>query len=150
MDGALELDGATFVTTDAVLDPSEGPFSVFAWVKGGALGQVMISQVGGVNWLTVTSEGALMTELRRSGRQGKSLTSASVITDGNWHRVGFVWDGSNRILYVDDVQVARDAQTSLAGSAGGLDIGAGCTLSPASFWSGLIDDVRIYDRAVQP
>jgi hypothetical protein len=32
----------------------------------------------------------------------------------------------------------------------GLYFGAGSTLAPSTFWSGLIDDVRIYDRAVTP
>jgi hypothetical protein len=31
-----------------------------------------------------------------------------------------------------------------------LYIGAGASLTPGTFWSGLIDDVRIYDRAVKP
>jgi len=56
----------------------------------------------------------------------------------------------NRILYVDDIEVARDTQTGLANSFGGLYVGAGSTLAPGTFWSGLIDDVRIYDRAVRP
>jgi hypothetical protein len=72
------------------------------------------------------------------------------ITDGAWHRVGLVWDSGNRILYIDDIEVARDTQTSLAASAGVLYIGAGSTLAPGCFWSGLIDDVRIYDRAMEP
>jgi len=38
----------------------------------------------------------------------------TVITDGTWHRVGFVWDGSKRTLYVDDVEVGSDTQSSLA------------------------------------
>jgi hypothetical protein len=92
--------------------------------------------------------GALMTELKQSGRSGKPLVSGAVITDGVWQRVGLVWDGANRILYVDDVEVAKDTQTSLVASAGGLYLGAGSTLAPGSFWSGLIDDVRIYERAV--
>jgi len=29
------------------------------------------------------------------------------------------------------------------------DSGAGKNLAPATFWSGLIDDVRIYNRAVR-
>jgi hypothetical protein len=67
----------------------------------------------------------------------------TVITDGTWHRIGFVWDGSKRTLYVDDVEVGSDTQSSLAASAGS-------TLAPGSFWSGLIDDVRIYNRAITP
>ncbi len=150
--GALELSGAAcFVTAKAVCDPSAGPFSVFAWIKGGAPGQVVVAQEKGTNWLLASSpDGALMTDLRSAGRQGKGLTSAVVITDANWHRVGLSWDGFTRILYVDDVEVARDAQANLGGSSGNLYVGAGSPMSPASFWRGLIDDVRVYDRAVKP
>jgi len=78
------------------------------------------------------------------------MVSDFVITDGNWHRIGFVWNGSQRMLYVDDVEVAKDTQSGLETSEGGLYIGAGKTLDAASFFSGLIDDVRIYNRAVTP
>ena len=71
-------------------------------------------------------------------------------TDDNWHRVGFVWDGSQRILYVDDVEVARDTVAGLDGADGGLRVGSGSGLDVGTFWSGMIDDVRIYDRAVEP
>ena len=150
--GALQLDGVNdCVTTEFVRDPSEGPFSVFAWVKGGATGQVIVSQEKGANWLMASaSDGTLATELKGAGRFGKVLTSAKIITDGMWHRVGLAWDGTNRILYVDDIAVARDAQTTLVGTYAGLHVGAGTTLAPGSFWSGLIDDVRIYDCAVSP
>jgi hypothetical protein len=152
VDGALAFDGIDdYVTTPFVLNPADGPFSVFAWIQGGAPGQVFISQRGGVNWLcTDSSEGNLMTELKASGRGATELLSQTIITDGNWHRVGFVWDGSHRTLYVDNVEVATDAQANLAGSDNGLYIGAGMAMEPGSYWSGLIDDVRIYNRAVTP
>jgi len=91
-----------------------------------------------------------MTELKASGRGSAELLSQTVITDGNWHRIGLVWDGSHRTLYVDDIAVAEDTQTNLATSENGLYIGAGTAMEPGSFWSGLIDDVRIYNRAVTP
>jgi sialidase-1 len=150
--GALQLDGIDdYVRIPFVVDPGKGPFSVFAWVKGGAPGQAILSQAGGANWLMAGDPGGVLaTELRESGRKAKPLASQAVITDVAWHRVGFVWDGTNRILYVDDVEVTRDRQASLAASAGNISIGAGTTLAPGTFWSGLIDDVRIYDRAVTP
>jgi hypothetical protein len=151
IDGALQFDGLTnFAITKVVRDPSEGLLSVFAWVKGGAPGQVILSQRGGFDWLMAASDGCLKTSLKSGGRLDRSLTSEVIITDGAWHRVGFVWDGSNRILYVDDIEIARDTHTGLAGSTGSLLIGAGCDAAPGSFWDGLIDDVRIYDRAVRP
>lgn len=150
--GALLLDGIDdAITAPFVLNPATGPFSVFLWVKGGAPGQVVLSQDNGVNWLMADAlKGALMTELRGSGRNGKPLPSSAVITDGAWHRVGFVWDGTDRILYVDDAEVARDTQASLTGSAGVMHIGAASTLAAGTFWSGLIEDVRLYNRAVKP
>ncbi len=91
-----------------------------------------------------------MTELKGFGRSGHPMLSQTIITDGNWHRIGLVWDGSHRTLYVDGVAVAEDAQTNLAVSENGLYIGAGKAMEPGSFWAGLIDDVRIYNRAVRP
>jgi hypothetical protein len=76
--------------------------------------------------------------------------SESMITDGEWHRIGFVWDGANRTLYVDDILVAEDTQNNLSGSLGGLNIGCGSNSAVRTFWSGLIDDIRIYNRAVRP
>jgi len=150
--GALQFDGVDdCLTTQLIRDPSEGPFTVLAWVKGGAPGQVILSQEKGANWLVAAvPDGALATELKSTGRAGKVLKSTLSITDGTWHRVGLVWDGSNRALYVDGVEVARDTQTTLAGTYWGLHIGTGSTMAPTSFWKGLIDDVRVYNRAVQP
>jgi N-acetylneuraminic acid mutarotase len=150
VDGALEFDGATLVVAGSVLNPSEGPFSVFAWVRGGAAGQAIISQVGDANWLMADASGVLMTELKSAGRLATPLPSDTVITDGNWHRLGFTWDGSTRGLYVDDVLVAQDTDTGLADCYEGLNIGCGKTPASDTFFSGLIDDVRIYDRAVKP
>ena len=154
VNGAIQLDGVDdFITTMPVLNPAEGPFSVIVWVKGGAPGQVVISQteLGGANWLLAdSSEGNLMTELKALGRGAAELLSQTVITDGQWHRVGFVRDGSNRILYADGIEVARDTTTYLESASGGLYIGAGSDLEPGAYWSGLIDDVRIYNRAVSP
>ncbi len=150
--GAIQLDGTDdCIKTPFVLNPAEGTFSLFAWVKGGGPGQVILSQAGGANWLMADSAtGALLTQLRASGRSSKDLVSAKAVTDGQWHRVGLAWDGANRILYVDDAEVARDSQGAPMVSAGGFYIGAGSALAPGSFWSGLIDDVRLYSRAVQP
>jgi hypothetical protein len=46
--------------------------------------------------------------------------------------------------------VAEDTQDGLAASANGLYIGTGTSMEPGSFSSGLIDDVRIYNRAITP
>jgi len=153
--GALRCDGVDdYISIPFVLNPGEGPFSVFAWIQGGAPGEVVLSQATGRDWLVADSVcGWVMTNLSfpPGGRVNPyPLVSQRVITDGVWHRIGFTWDGVNRRLYVDDVLVAEDAQSSLVSCSGSLYIGTGKGLEPGTFFSGLIDDVRIYDRAVKP
>jgi len=151
IDGALLFDGVDdCVSTDFILNPSLGSFSVFAWVRGERPGQVILSQARGTDWLLAAPvTGTLMSDLKFP-IGGKVLSSQTVITDGTWHRVGFVRDGTNRMLYVDDVEVAKDTQSTLPGAGGGMYMGAGSKLSDGTFWSGLIDEVRVYNRVVRP
>ena len=159
--GALEFDGiGDYVETDFVLSPADGAFSVFAWIQGGAPGQVIISQADGTGtgetWLGMDALGGnLMTGLMPY-QVGRTvifpLESQSLITDGQWHHVGFVWDGSYRSLYVDGTEVAKDTNpitlAPLKSANGGLYIGTSKTLDTSTSFSGLIDDVRIYDVAL--
>ncbi|MHC4585081.1 MAG: LamG domain-containing protein, partial [Planctomycetota bacterium] len=158
--GALLFDGVDdYVSTPFILDPAKVSFSVFAWIKGGAPGQVIISQTDvtvdrgtkpGSAWLWADSSyGRLITRLMHPPFD--PLVSESVITDGQWHHVGLVYDYDElkRCLYVDGAEAAKDA-TVVGGvdSNGDLYIGVDKTLAAASFFTGLIDDVRIYDEVL--
>ncbi|MFC1634255.1 hypothetical protein ACFL5Z_05390 [Planctomycetota bacterium] len=44
----------------------------------------------------------------------------------------------------------EDAQAYLEVFDNGLHIGTGKAMEPGSFLSGLIDDIRIYNRAIRP
>jgi hypothetical protein len=151
IDGALKLDGVSgYAITGAFLSPADGPFSIFAWINGGAPSQVVVSQQNAANWLAIDAEGNLMTELKGAGRSTGPLFSEAVITDGQWHRVGLVWDGSTRTLCVDGVVVAEDTQPNLESSQMGLNIGTGKGAESGTYFSGLIDDIRIYNRVIIP
>ena len=51
---------------------------------------------------------------------------------------------------MDDTEVARDTTETLEATEGGLYIRVASALEPDGFFSGPIDDVRIYNRAVSP
>jgi len=151
--GALQFDGVDdYVSTPFILDPAAGSFSVFAWVKSSDKGQVIISQNDqtGTRWLwTDPSYGRLITWLMHP--PFAPLISETSITDDQWHHVGLVFDFEKlrRYLYIDGVRVAKDIDVvGGVGSSGGLYFGADKTLDAGSFFSGLIDDVRIYDQAL--
>ncbi len=150
--GAIRLDGVDdYIVVGPALNTAGGPFSVLAWIRGGSAGQAVVSEPSGANWLSIDPiAGHLMTDLPGLGRSGGPLLSQTVITEGNWHRIGLVWDGLNRTLYVDGIVVAQDTQDGFANSSNGLNIGCGTSFEPSSFFSGLIDDVRIYNRAITP
>jgi len=151
--GALQCDGYYDYAEMPVwwCNPGEDELSVFAYVKGSRPGKVAVSQRGGANWLMADPlTGALKTELRSDARFSSTLTCYDCICDGDWHQVGLVWDGQNRSLYVDGEKVAEDTQVNLAAGSGGLLVGGCSELNPGRFWTGSIDEVRVYHRAVEP
>ena len=101
----------------------------------------------GSTWLGIdSSDGTLMTGL--SDIHFGQLKSEVVITDGQWHHIALVYDRTEmkRHLYVDGAEVAVDSGFVAGLSCdAGLYIGAGQALDAVTFFSGLIDDVRIYN-----
>ncbi|MBM4028203.1 MAG: LamG domain-containing protein [Planctomycetes bacterium] len=156
--GAVELDGFDdYLVAGNVLNPGAGPFTVFLWVKGGRPGQAILSQsnktgTGEVRLGTDAATGAILTRLTDGSRVTQPLVSDAIVTDGAWHCVRLVWDGSGRYLYVDGVEVAADQRrlNALKSSHADFHFGAGKDLEPGSFWSGLLDELRVYGRAVMP
>ncbi len=158
MNGAVELDGIDdYISTGNILNPADGPFTVFVWIKGGRPGQTVLSQSNragaGEVWLgTDAATGAVMTRLTDGSRITQPLLSSVVVTDGVWHCIRLVWDGSSRHLYVDGNEVATDKRklNALKSSHADFYFAVGKDLESGSFWSGLIDDIRVYGRAVMP
>ncbi|MHC4331910.1 MAG: LamG domain-containing protein [Planctomycetota bacterium] len=147
--GALLLDGTDdWVFTDLARQPSSGTFSIVAWVKGWAPGRVLISQASASNWLMADAAGNLISQIKCIGRADGPPVSETIVTDGNWHRIALIWNGSKRMLYVDGVSVAEDSRTGLNVSNTGLNFGVGSHYASGTYWSGMIDDVRIYDVAL--
>lgn len=156
VDGALQFDGVDdCLATDFVADPRVGPIRVVCWVKSDVAGGVIVSQTPGASvgspWLaTDPSDGTLMSGMMFPF---PGLPSRAVVADGQWHEVTAEWDGTYRRLWVDHQEVSRDA-TPMARPPlswnGTLVIGAGERFEVGTFFTGLIDDVRVYNRAVRP
>jgi hypothetical protein len=77
-----------------------------------------------------------------------SLPSPASITAGAWHHLAGTWDGTTKRLYIDGRQVAAvDATVQYDGHAVYLG-GDQNTGNEVLFWDGLLDDLRIYNRAL--
>jgi RHS repeat-associated protein len=66
-----------------------------------------------------------------------------------WSHLAFTFDGSYMRLYVNGELVASEPQSAGAVASGGpLTIGCNRSFSPGEYFKGLIDEVRVYDRAL--
>ncbi|MFZ2187077.1 MAG: fused MFS/spermidine synthase [Candidatus Moraniibacteriota bacterium] len=86
-----------------------------------------------------------------SGSTVYTVTSSTSITDNQWHHVVGTYDGTTMRIYVDGTQTGSG--TSFSGDlptskTGALRIGADYYPTPANFFTGSIDDARLYNRAL--
>jgi hypothetical protein len=86
-----------------------------------------------------------------AGLSNIDLQSATSINDGQWHHIAGVYDGSaNKYVYLDGVEDATIGATgSISANNFALGIGDN-TENLTRGWIGLIDDVRVYNRALSP
>jgi hypothetical protein len=88
--------------------------------------------------------------LIESGGTNYTVDSSTNVADGKWHFMSATYNGNAMGIYVDGVQTG--SSTSFSGSlptvAGNVRVGADYQSTPASFFNGKLDDVRIYNRAL--
>jgi hypothetical protein len=153
--GALSFDGVddwVSVPDDAALNLSAG-MTIEAWVKPTVLSSwrsvVMKEQASALpyalyaNSATDTPAAQVMTSSLRNASGPPAL---GVDT---WTHLAMTWDGSVVRLFVDGAEVANGpAPGTLLTSTGQLRIGGNSLRG--EFFAGLIDEVRVYDRALAP
>jgi hypothetical protein len=128
--------------------PSIFPTTIIVWanpyISGSPLG-IMNSPLGtGVGYLNAYLDGSLHPYFYTSNNDltRNALYSPSSLNLNSWSQIVFVMNNGKRQIYINGISVASDSETSypvninLIGSVGGY------------FFSGLIDDVRIYNRAL--
>ncbi|MEM9251987.1 MAG: Ig-like domain-containing protein, partial [Planctomycetota bacterium] len=134
-----------------LFDPSTTDFTGSAWVKLDQLpasdGAVIFTQQddggGGVGriWLQITTDGKLYSYLG-----GTSTYSGKTLQADHWYHVAVTQESGMVRFYLDGQEVAR-AQQNIEVTNGGFVIGANKTKT-SHFLDGLIDDARVYDRAL--
>ncbi len=68
--------------------------------------------------------------------------------DGNWHQVGYTFDGTNLRFYFDGNLKQTTASGNVRSDTGNLYIGRICSGSSCeNYYNGKVDDIRIYNYA---
>jgi trimeric autotransporter adhesin len=140
-----------------------GAFSVECWVKYTTVAAAMeiVSKMDAAfkGWslkVRPTGPTGRIQFLANSGIPATvfSVNTTAAYNDGKWHHVVATWDGTTGanqvIIYVDGVVAATG--TALAGT---IDQNAapfciGAQNATLEFFSGSVDEVAVYDRALSP
>jgi len=86
-----------------------------------------------------------------SGVPWNGVTGSTNIGNGLWHHVAGVYDGTAAYVYIDGVEDGKQAASGPIGiNNWDVRIGGNSESTTWRHWEGMIDDVRIYDRALSP
>ncbi len=129
------------------LDPGSSPWTVSAWFKWDGSSDENI----------IYNKESLYEARVRNGQVHYAWRphwnwdggSSFPVTANSWYHITTVYDGSEQILYKDGQQVYARSESGSMGSNGyKFLIGARGHTSPRNFFGGMIDELRIYNRAL--
>jgi len=148
---ALDFDGTNdnvTVTRSPSLNLGLSSFSLCAWINTTDSEGDIINNWDGSNgcFLLMVYNAKLRGHIAMSGN-ANAIDSPSNVNDGQWHFVYQVVDGTKIYLYIDGVLV--NSQT-LSGIKSGIqnNVIIGERLTSGTNLDGIIDEVRIYNRAL--
>jgi cysteine-rich repeat protein len=158
--GAISLNAVTgdLVNMGDVLSFGTGSFSVSVWVKTAGTGQLFPvakhqSGFGNGYFININGTGG-------AGAPGKAMfyvssagdapISTTTVNDNTWHQiVGVFEDGVSRRIYVDGLPVeATSTPLTITTNTAPLLVGGFKTSGPLPTYTGLVDELRLYDHAL--
>jgi len=152
---AISLNGSSYISVPNVkiLNPGSSLQSVSAWVKQTSDGSILWKGSSSSDTYELAVKGGKATFTINAGGATVNATavSSASINDGNWHLITGVRSSTKTAdIYVDGV---LSGTMTYAGSGASIDTTTPLTIGSrngSNFLSGLIDDVRIYNRALSP
>ena len=111
----------------------------------------VIGTAGNDTWsicVTPTLQLFFGTNIMPTGTGDSLLTINNAVVLTSWHHAAIVWDGTNKSIWYDGVMRASD-QSATTFDANPIEIGVDINNGvPASAFAGILDEVRIYNRAL--
>ena len=127
------------------------PFTISAWIKSSRMNVNQTIVMFGPNnatspWFGIDLTNGWKAEARSNNRA--AVSSTTLVANRRYHIVGIFTGNSNRVVYVDGVQVGSNTQSAtLNVSNQQRRIGRRpWTTTTTDYFSGNIDEVRIYNR----
>jgi PKD repeat protein len=160
--GALNFDGNGDYVRVANYPKPASTMSVTAWVRAdsrpswASIAKNWAGDTGAFHFGLYSGDGDLEVQIAESDGGVVSLRECTVIPLDTWEHAAVICDGAEVRLYRNATLVARkpyDGTLKTTRPALGIGVklnnaGSGPDGGAPGYWDGLIDDVRIYDRAI--
>jgi hypothetical protein len=156
--GACDLDGrASIAVGPSKLQPSQ-PFTISAWAKPAATDshmRIFDSANSGDGWDLGLDEAGTRFEFYWFAGRHVFLAADQKFKLGEWYHVVGTYDGRAGNLFVDGVlqrskgSSPYNQERSVHWAVGAYGTGHGERATPDR-WQGLLDEIRLYDRALSP
>lgn len=153
--GALEFDGTNdYVgTLNNIFSNAQlaSGATLSAWFKTDSTAYSLIADMEGylnlgINFVAVPNPGKLFGMVDGGHHR---FFSDSDVTDNNWHHAAIVWDGAGTAtLYLDGVNVSSGSSGPPTPDMKSRPFAIGTHSALGAYYDGIIDDVRVYDRAL--
>jgi alpha-tubulin suppressor-like RCC1 family protein len=154
--GALDFDGANDSVNMGAGAPLDdlGPKTLSAWVYRRDTGYVISKRSTATGYWRLAVEEVNTGWFRDFSDSGHASAQAPTFAANEWHLLTLTWDGgaagAGASLYFDGQEIT-DSRTDgtgnlLSDAANAFSIGS--RSGTDAFFDGLIDDVRVYDRAL--
>ncbi len=148
---ALRFNGGTTYVTMATEDAnfSRNDYSMSAWVyrdTDSGAEEILIDN------RDAASDGQLLqigtSDTFECYYNAIASVSTTTVAAGNWYHVTCTANGTTQKLYVNGIQEDSDALSGSIAEATDLRVGARSFTSAASFFPGILDEIRLYDYAL--
>jgi len=150
----LALDGVDDrleCSTDASLCSALGSYTL--WFRreaaGGAAGLLTLQDAAGDGCAVgLDPAGRITLEVRAGGGPAVALVTDDAVTAGDWHHLAVTQDGAAAVVYLDGAPAPATGANGGAWSQGLVLARVWIGDGPAGPFRGLLDEVRVYDRAL--
>jgi len=139
----IDVGSSNFGITDA--------FTIAFWINAESATDSTIIRRGQYIYpftIDIRYQGEMRGGTRNSaGSVGYTPRSYNPIGIGNWYHVAFTYNNGQRTVYIDGIPDTSDTYAGgLSGTGGNTNIGS--TPSSTAYFTGYLDDVRIYTSAL--
>ncbi len=149
--GAAMFDGtSSCLTVPSLATWADTSFTISAWIQAPAMsGPVVVheSDTSCPSPAMEVTNGAGLVQYNTVGAHSEAWTTAAITSPGQWHQIAVSWDGTMQQVFVDGACDCGIAPANMP-VLNPQTFSIGCYPAATTWFTGAIDEVRVYDRVL--